>query len=45
MVQQQMRNEAFRASMTDETGAPKWLSVTVEGTAKGRELKITSVRK
>jgi hypothetical protein len=45
MVRQQMRNEAFRAGMTDESGAPKWSTVTVVGTASGDRLTITSVRK
>lgn len=45
MVQEQMRNEAFQASMSDKSGAPQWLSVTVVGTASDDTLSITSVRK
>jgi hypothetical protein len=45
MIRQQMQNEAFRASMTDAGGSPKWISVTVTGTPTGDTLSIGSVRR
>ena len=45
MVRQQMSGEAFRASMTSANGAPQWITVTVQGTANGENLAITSVRR
>jgi hypothetical protein len=45
MVRQQMRNEAFRASMTDSAGSPQWITVTVAGTPGGDTLSVTSVRR
>jgi hypothetical protein len=46
MVRQQMRNEAFRGAMTDRTGEPHWITVTVVGTpGENNALSITSVRK
>src|SRR4051794_11171643 len=45
MVQEQMRNEAFRASMSDRAGADRFMTVTVMGTPSGNKLQITSVRK
>jgi hypothetical protein len=45
MIRQQMQNEAFRASMTDASGSPKWISVTVTGTPSGDTLSISSVRR
>lgn len=45
MVRRQMSGEAFRGSMTGASGAPQWMTVTVQGTANGDSLAITSVRK
>jgi hypothetical protein len=45
MIRQQMRNEAFRGSMSDSTGSPQWITVTVTGTPQGDTLAITSVRR
>lgn len=45
MVAEQMRNEAFRASMSDPAGKTKWMTVTVVGTTSGDTLTIRSVRK
>jgi len=45
LVRQQMSGEAFRASMSDRSGDPKWLTVTVNGTASGDRLTVTSVRR
>jgi hypothetical protein len=45
MVRQQMRNEAFLASMTDRAGSPQFITVTVTGTPKGDALSVSSVRR
>ncbi|MBC7924919.1 MAG: hypothetical protein H7039_04610 [Bryobacteraceae bacterium] len=46
MVQEQMRNEAFRASMSDKKDASRWMTVTVQGTPTSENvLTIRSVRK
>ena len=45
MVRRQMQNEAFRASMTDSAGSPQWITVTVNGTASGDTLSVSSVRR
>jgi hypothetical protein len=45
VVRQQVRNESFRASMVDDTGAPRWLTVTVEGRPTGERLTIVSLRR
>lgn len=46
MIMEQMRNEAFRASMTDSSGDPKWISVTVTGKPAGGDmLSLSSVRR
>jgi hypothetical protein len=46
MVQEQMRNEAFRASMTNQRDASQWMTVTVQGTPTSENvLTIRSVRK
>lgn len=45
MIRKQMGGEAFRAAMANESGAPKWTTATVQGTANGDTLTITSVRK
>jgi hypothetical protein len=46
MVRQQMSGEAFRAGMTDASGQPRWMAVTVEGTPGANHgLTITSIRK
>lgn len=45
LVRQQMRNDSFRASMSDESGAPRWLTVMVEGRKTGERLTITSLRR
>jgi len=45
VVRHQMRNDSFRASMSDESGAPRWLTVMVEGRKAGDRLTITSLRR
>jgi hypothetical protein len=45
LVRQQMRNDSFRASLADESGAPRWLTVMVEGRKTGDRLTITSLRR
>jgi len=46
MVQNQMRNEAFRASMSDRRDASRWMTVTVMGRrGAGDTLHVQSVRK
>jgi hypothetical protein len=45
LIRQQMGGEAFRGSMTNAAGAPQWVTVTVQGTANGDSLTITSVRR
>jgi hypothetical protein len=45
VVRQQVRNESFRASMVDDSGAPRWLTVTVEGRPAGERLTIVSLRR
>ncbi|MBC8165579.1 MAG: hypothetical protein H7Y20_06880 [Bryobacteraceae bacterium] len=45
MIGEQMRNEAFRASMSDSSGTEKFMSVTVVGVPSGESLSINSVRK
>ncbi len=46
MVQEQMRNEAFRASMVNQRDGSQWMTVTVQGTpTSDNTLTIRSVRK
>ena len=46
MIQEQMRNEAFRASMSNARGDSRWSTVTVQGTpTSDNTLTIRSVRK
>jgi hypothetical protein len=45
VVRSQVRNESFRASMVDDSGAPRWLTVTVEGRPAGQRLNIISMRR
>ena len=45
VVRQQVRNESFRASMLDDNGSPRWLTVTVEGRPAGEKLTILSLRR
>jgi len=46
MVRNQMRNEAFRASMSNGRDGSRWMTVTVLGTpGPGDSLKVESVRK
>lgn len=45
VVRQQVRNESFRASMIDDNGSPRWLTVTVEGRPMGERLTIVSLRR
>jgi hypothetical protein len=46
IVRRQMRNEAFQAGMVDESGEPRWMTVTVQGfAAADGSLSIRSVRK
>lgn len=46
MVQEQMRNEAFRASMANQQDQSQWMTVTVKGTpTSDNTLTIRSVRK
>jgi len=46
MVRKQMRNEAFRASMSNGRDGSRWMTVTVLGTTgPGNNLKVESVRK
>jgi hypothetical protein len=45
VVRQQMRNDSFRSSMSDESGAPRWLTVMVEGRRSGERLSISSLRR
>jgi hypothetical protein len=45
VVRQQMRNDSFRASLSDDSGAPRWLTVMVEGRKNGDRLTITSLRR
>ena len=43
VVRQQVRNEAFRANMVNPDGAPRWLTVTVEGRVNGEGDRLTIV--
>jgi hypothetical protein len=45
VVRQQMRNDSFRASLSDDSGAPRWLTVMVEARKNGDRLTITSLRR
>lgn len=46
IIGQQMRNEAFRGSMSGRKGAPQWIHVTVTGTpGVGNSLNVRSIRK
>jgi len=45
VVRQQMRNDSFRSSLSDESGAPRWLTVMVEGRRNGDRLTISSLRR
>lgn len=46
IVRQQMSGEAFRGAMSNASGQPQWMTVTVSGTpGTGNNLTITSIRK
>jgi len=46
MVRKQMRNEAFRASMSNGRDGSRWMTVTLMGTpGAGNSLHLESVRK
>jgi hypothetical protein len=45
VVRQQMRNDSFRSSLSDESGAPRWLTVMVEGHRNGDRLTLSSLRR
>jgi len=45
IVLQQMRNESFRASLADDNGVARWLTVMVEGRVSGDRLTISSLRR
>lgn len=45
LVRQQIRNDSFRATLADESGTPRWVTVMVEGRPVGDKLTITSLRR
>jgi hypothetical protein len=45
VVRQQMRNDSFRSSLSDESGAARWLTVMVEGRRNGDRLTLSSLRR
>jgi hypothetical protein len=45
VVRQHIRNDSFRASLADEAGTPRWVTVMVEARAAGDRLTITSMRR
>ena len=45
VVRQQIRNDSFRASLADESGTPRWVTVMVEARPAGEKLTITSLRR
>jgi hypothetical protein len=45
VVRQQIRNESFRATLADESGTPRWVTVMVEARVAGDKLTITSLRR
>lgn len=45
VVRQQIRNESFRASLADESGAARWVTVMVEARTAGDKLTVTSLRR
>lgn len=45
VVRQQMQNESFRATMLNDDGTPRWLTVTVEGRRVGEKLNVVSLRR
>jgi hypothetical protein len=45
VVRQQMRNDSFRSSLSDESGAARWLTVMVEGHRNGDRLTLSSLRR
>lgn len=45
VVRQQIRNDSFRATLADESGTPRWVTVMVEGRPVGDRLTITSLRR
>ena len=45
MVRQQVTSDQFRSAMTDASGNPKWMSVTLNGSMQGDRLSVTSVQR
>ena len=45
VVRQHIRNDSFRASLADEAGTPRWVTVMVEARTAGDKLTITSLRR
>ena len=45
VVRQQIRNDSFRASLADESGTPRWVTVMVEARPAGEKLTISSLRR
>jgi hypothetical protein len=45
MVRQQLSSDQFRSGLTDASGNPSWMNVTLDGSMQGSRLSITSVKK
>ena len=45
VVRQQIRNDSFRASLADEAGTARWVTVMVEARPAGEKLTISSLRR
>jgi hypothetical protein len=44
-VRQAMLSDDFRTGLTDGSGNPRWMSVTVNGSIRGDKLTVTTVGK